>query len=266
MSAAPPTHRSLRRSSRSSWVWMGAGGFGMPTASLACLPSASLICSPRRSAWTLMPACLRRAAGQPGKASQEHPAGPGPGRGPARGRAKAVQAGDLRPVLPLDRRTASGRDRLRHAGAQRCAGSDRARGEGRPRTPGPGVLAIPHEKIKALVEKYLGSTRRAGQGTVPERIPPVRGCASRTRFGVPQQFFVPGIPDLLRDSESVLSGYLSTPGSIPGHTSRTGQELPFRHTSRPPVPSRQGRSTARGADGQPGSVQCDPSRDMQIRS
>ena len=32
---------------------------------------------------------------------------------------------------------------------------------------------------------------------------------ARTRFGVPQQFFVPGIPDLLRDSESVLSGYLS---------------------------------------------------------
>jgi SAM-dependent methyltransferase len=31
----------------------------------------------------------------------------------------------------------------------------------------------------------------------------------RTRFGVPQQFFVPGIPDLLRDSESVLSGYFS---------------------------------------------------------
>ena len=32
---------------------------------------------------------------------------------------------------------------------------------------------------------------------------------ARTRFGVPQQFFVPGIPDLLRDSESVLSGYFS---------------------------------------------------------
>ena len=36
---------------------------------------------------------------------------------------------------------------------------------------------------------------------------------ARTRFGVPQQFFVPGIPDLLRDSESVLSGYLSLSSS-----------------------------------------------------
>jgi len=34
-------------------------------------------------------------------------------------------------------------------------------------------------------------------------------------FGVPQQFFVPGIPDLQRDSESVLSGYLSLSSSAP---------------------------------------------------
>ena len=50
--------------------------------------------------------------------------------GPARGRARAVPAGGLWPVLPLDRRTASGRDRLRHAGAWRCAGTDRPHGDG----------------------------------------------------------------------------------------------------------------------------------------
>jgi hypothetical protein len=38
---------------------------------------------------------------------------------------------------------------------------------------------------------------------------------ARTRFGVPQQLFVPGIPDLLRDTESVLSGYLSLSSSAP---------------------------------------------------
>ena len=38
---------------------------------------------------------------------------------------------------------------------------------------------------------------------------------ARTRFGVPRQFFVPGLPDLLRDSESVLSGYLSLASSAP---------------------------------------------------
>jgi hypothetical protein len=38
---------------------------------------------------------------------------------------------------------------------------------------------------------------------------------ARTRFGVPKQLFVPGIPDVLRDSESVLSGYLSLSSSAP---------------------------------------------------
>ena len=38
---------------------------------------------------------------------------------------------------------------------------------------------------------------------------------ARTRFGVPRQVFAPGIPDLLRDSQSVLSGYLSLSSSAP---------------------------------------------------
>jgi SAM-dependent methyltransferase len=86
---------------------------------------------------------------------------------------------------------------------------------GRPRPPDPGVPAIPHDEIKALVEKYLGSTRRAGQGIAPERTHRFEDVLVRTRFGVPQQFFVPGLPDLLRDSESVLSGYLSLSSSAP---------------------------------------------------
>src|SRR6202042_2465246 len=65
------------------------------------------------------------------------------------------------------------------------------------------------------VEKYLGSTRRAGQGTAPQRTHRFEDVLARTRFGVPQQFFVPGIPDLLRDSESVLSGYFSLSSSAP---------------------------------------------------
>jgi hypothetical protein len=38
---------------------------------------------------------------------------------------------------------------------------------------------------------------------------------ARTRFGAPRQLFVPGIPDLLRDTESVLFGYLSCSFSAP---------------------------------------------------
>jgi SAM-dependent methyltransferase len=86
---------------------------------------------------------------------------------------------------------------------------------GRSRPPDPGVPAIPHDEIRALVEKYLGSTRRAGQGTAPERTHRFEDVLTRTRFGVPQQFFIPGIPDLLRDSQSVLSGYLSLSSSAP---------------------------------------------------
>ena len=86
---------------------------------------------------------------------------------------------------------------------------------GRPRPPDPGVPAIPHDEIKALVEKYLGSTRRAGQGTAPVRTHRFEDVPARTRFGVPRQFFVPGIRDLLRDSESVLSGYFSLSSSAP---------------------------------------------------
>jgi ubiquinone/menaquinone biosynthesis C-methylase UbiE len=80
---------------------------------------------------------------------------------------------------------------------------------GRPRPPDPGVPPIPHDEIRALVSKYLGSTRRIGQGVAPERTHTFEDVLTRTRFGAPQQIFVPGIPDLLRDSESVLSGYFS---------------------------------------------------------
>ena len=80
---------------------------------------------------------------------------------------------------------------------------------GRPRPPDPGVPAIPHDEIEALVGKYLGATRRAGQGAAPQRTDRFEDVLARTRFGVPRQFFVPGLPDLLRDTESVLSGYFS---------------------------------------------------------
>jgi SAM-dependent methyltransferase len=86
---------------------------------------------------------------------------------------------------------------------------------GRPRPPDPGVPPIPHDEIRALVGKYLGSARRAGQGVARERTHRFEDVLARTRFGGPRQSFVPGIPDLLRDSESVLSGYLSLSSSAP---------------------------------------------------
>jgi SAM-dependent methyltransferase len=89
--------------------------------------------------------------------------------------------------------------------------------DGRAAPPSPGPPPIPHAEIEALAEKYLGSTRRAGQGAAP----PVRtrgdgeDAIARTRFGGPRVIFAPGIPDLVRDTESVLSGYFSMSWSAP---------------------------------------------------
>jgi SAM-dependent methyltransferase len=87
--------------------------------------------------------------------------------------------------------------------------------EGRAVPPGPGPPPIPHGEIKALVRKYLGSTRRAGRGTAPVRTHRFEDILVRTRFGSPRVLFAPGIPDLVRDSESVLSGYFSASWSAP---------------------------------------------------
>lgn len=87
--------------------------------------------------------------------------------------------------------------------------------EGRPEPPSPGPPRIPHAEIKALIEKYLGTTRRAGRGVSAERTHRFEDVLARTRFGAPRSIFVPGISDLLRDSESVLSGYFSMSISAP---------------------------------------------------
>jgi SAM-dependent methyltransferase len=87
--------------------------------------------------------------------------------------------------------------------------------EGRPAPTSPGPPPIPHAEIEALVEKYLGSTRRVGQGIAPVRAHRFEDVLVRTRFGAPQSIFAPGIPDLIRDSESVLSGYFSFSTSAP---------------------------------------------------
>jgi SAM-dependent methyltransferase len=87
--------------------------------------------------------------------------------------------------------------------------------EGRRRPPSPGPAPIPHGEIDALVERYLGTTRRCGQSVAPERSHRFEDVLVRTRFGAPRTIFIPGIPDLVRDSESVLSGYLSLSWSAP---------------------------------------------------
>jgi SAM-dependent methyltransferase len=86
--------------------------------------------------------------------------------------------------------------------------------DGRPK-PAPAGTPIPHGEITALVEKYLGSTRRAGQGTAPIRTHRFEDVMAQTRFGASHTVFLPGVSDLLRDSESILAGYFSFSWAAP---------------------------------------------------
>lgn len=87
--------------------------------------------------------------------------------------------------------------------------------EGRPKPPSPGPPPIPHAEIEAIVEKYLGPMRRAGRGTAPVRTHRFEDILVRTRFGAPRSVFAPGVADVIRDSEGVLSGYFSFSWSAP---------------------------------------------------
>jgi SAM-dependent methyltransferase len=87
--------------------------------------------------------------------------------------------------------------------------------EGRAVPPSPGPPRIPHDELEELVRKYLGSTRRAGQSTAPVQALSLQDALARTRFGAPQVIFAPGIPDLVRDVETVVSNYFSMSYAAP---------------------------------------------------
>jgi len=85
----------------------------------------------------------------------------------------------------------------------------------RPVPPSPGPPPIPHEQITTVVERYLGSTQRAGHGLSAVRTHSFEDVLARTRFGPLRTVHARGIVDLVRDVESVISGYLSMSWSAP---------------------------------------------------
>lgn len=109
--------------------------------------------------------------------------------------------------------------------------------EGRSAPPAIGP-PIPHSEIRALVEKYVGSTSRAGQGVAHVRNHRFEDVLVRTRFGPPRSVFLPGVPDLLRDTESVLAGYFSFAWAAPhlfgGRAEAFAEEVRALLTSRSP--------------------------------
>jgi SAM-dependent methyltransferase len=86
--------------------------------------------------------------------------------------------------------------------------------DGRPQPEGPGYPPIPHDELRALVRRYLGPRRRAGRGFTPD-FERYAEALARTRFGAPKSVFAPGRPDIVRDVDGVLAGYLSTSYSAP---------------------------------------------------
>jgi SAM-dependent methyltransferase len=87
--------------------------------------------------------------------------------------------------------------------------------EGRPEPEGPGYPPIPHDEIREIIRRYLGPRRRAGQGYRPDTYERYADALARTRFGKPRVVFAPGRPDIVRDVESVLAGYLSMSFAAP---------------------------------------------------
>jgi SAM-dependent methyltransferase len=81
--------------------------------------------------------------------------------------------------------------------------------EGRPAPPSPGPPPIPHEEIRGLIAQYLGP---ASTGPPPERW---EESLRRTRFGHPRIVFAAGVPDYVRDEDSVMANVFSMSTSAP---------------------------------------------------
>jgi precorrin-6B methylase 2 len=75
---------------------------------------------------------------------------------------------------------------------------------------------IPDEEVQALIRRYLGPGRRSGQRQASlfgsERF---EATLAHTRFGPPKTIHAPGRPDITRDVDGVIAGYLSMSYSAP---------------------------------------------------
>ena len=87
--------------------------------------------------------------------------------------------------------------------------------EGRAEPEGPGYPPIPHVEIRKIIRRYLGPRRRAGQGLRPDTFERYADALVRTRFGAPRSVFAPGRPDIVRDVDGVLAGFLSMSFAAP---------------------------------------------------
>ena len=80
--------------------------------------------------------------------------------------------------------------------------------EGRPEPEGPGYPPIPHDEIHEIIRRYLGPRRRA-TGIPTRHIRTIRGRPQAHPVRRPSRVFAPGRPDVVRDVDGVLAGFLS---------------------------------------------------------
>lgn len=80
----------------------------------------------------------------------------------------------------------------------------------------PDTPAIPHDDVDRLIKAYLGPERRSGARPAAS-YPAERfeQTLARTRFGRPRVLYAPGQPDIVRDVDGVVAGYLSMSFAAP---------------------------------------------------
>ncbi|MEV6692678.1 class I SAM-dependent methyltransferase [Micromonospora sp. NPDC051196] len=80
----------------------------------------------------------------------------------------------------------------------------------------PDTPPIPHDDVDRLIRAYLGPQRRSGARPATfyqaERF---EQTLARTRFGRPRVVYAPGRPDIVRDVDGVVAGYLSMSFAAP---------------------------------------------------
>jgi hypothetical protein len=81
--------------------------------------------------------------------------------------------------------------------------------EGRSWPPSPGPPPVPHEEIRGLIARYLGPPPTSASAERWE------ASLRRTRFGQPRIVFAPGVPDFVRDEDSVVANVFSMSTSAP---------------------------------------------------
>lgn len=75
---------------------------------------------------------------------------------------------------------------------------------------------IPHDDVDRLIRSYLGPQRRSGaRPAASYQSEPFEQTLARTRFGEPRIIYAPGQPDIVRDVDGVIAGYLSMSYAAP---------------------------------------------------